>query len=183
VRALGSDSENISGIIDMINGVAEQTNLLALNAAIEAARAGEQGRGFAVVADEVRMLAQRSQEATREIQGMIEQLQDRARQAVSVMDNSQAHTRRSVEQAGQAGESLDAIDNAVDDINQMNSQIARAIEEQSSVIDEINRNMDNINNLATQNNTGMRQMESSCQALLDTAKKMESLVDQFWAKS
>ncbi|MDZ7804469.1 PAS domain-containing methyl-accepting chemotaxis protein [Thiohalophilus sp.] len=182
VRALGSDTDNISKIIDMINGVAEQTNLLALNAAIEAARAGEQGRGFAVVADEVRMLAQRSQEATQEIQGMIEQLQGRSRQAVEVMDKSQAETERSVEQTGEAGEALSEIDDSVRSINDMNSQIAKAVEEQSSVIEEINHNMVNINDLANDNSTSMQQMQESCQVLLQTAKNMESLVEQFWAK-
>ncbi|MGM0680407.1 MAG: methyl-accepting chemotaxis protein, partial [Pseudomonadota bacterium] len=182
VRALGSDTDNISKIIVMINGVAEQTNLLALNAAIEAARAGEQGRGFAVVADEVRMLAQRSQEATHEIQGMIEQLQERSRQAVEVMDKSQIETGRSVEQTGEAGEALSEIDDSVRSINDMNSQIARAVEEQSGVIEEINHNMVNINDLANDNSTGMQQMEDSSHALLETAKNMESLVDQFWSK-
>ena len=129
-------STNIGAVLDVIRGIADQTNLLALNAAIEAARAGEQGRGFAVVADEVRTLASKTQESTSEIQDMIERLQTGTREAVSVMQSSRGEAQNSVEQTAIAGESLSKITQAVSVINDMSTHIASAAEEQSSVSQE-----------------------------------------------
>ena len=179
INQLEENSTNIGGVLDVIRGIAEQTNLLALNAAIEAARAGEQGRGFAVVADEVRTLAHRTQESTQEIQSMIESLQEGAHNAVEVMNMSNERSQACVDKAASAGTSLESITSSVNQINEMNLQIATAAEEQTSVAEEINSNVLQINTLVEGTAAGARQTSTASVELTKLASQLQSLVGQF----
>ncbi|HHQ4559343.1 methyl-accepting chemotaxis protein [Aeromonas hydrophila] len=179
VQQLEQDSNNISMVLDVIRGIAEQTNLLALNAAIEAARAGEQGRGFAVVADEVRSLAQRTQNSTAEISKMIEVLQERTAEAGSAMQLSRQQMQESVGLAREAGSSIDTINGAVTQITDMNTLIATATEEQNAVTEELNRSIVNIHNAADENALGAQQTAQACVELSKLANTLHHMTQRF----
>jgi len=179
INKLNDNAGNITSIVEVIRGIADQTNLLALNAAIEAARAGEQGRGFAVVADEVRTLAQRTQTSTQEIQEMVENLQAGSDQAVKMMQEGREKSEVCVQHATDAGEMLNNITHAVSIVSDVNTQIATAAEEQSAVAEEINMNVVNINEAAQGTaNDAVRTSEIS-QQLSEEAYRQQQLVTQF----
>jgi len=179
IEALNEQSGRIGTVLEVIRAVAEQTNLLALNAAIEAARAGEQGRGFAVVADEVRALARRTHDSTEEIEGLIGNLQNVAHKAVEQMQTSRTLTQRTVELANEAGTALERITESVSTIEQMNQQIAAAAEQQSAVADDISQSITRVRDIGEQSASASEQTASASAELARLGIELQGLVGQF----
>jgi len=179
IETLNNKTVNIGQILEVITSISQQTNLLALNAAIEAARAGEAGRGFAVVADEVRNLAHRTQESAQQVQTMIEELQVGARASVETMDQSQRHSQDSVQIANQAGERLDSVTVRISEIDGMNQSVATATEEQTAVVEAINMDINEINMLNQEGVENLQATLRACSDLEQQAGRLKQLVGSF----
>ncbi|MCE9687884.1 methyl-accepting chemotaxis protein [Shewanella sp. AS16] len=179
IESLATHTKSIGGILDVIRAISEQTNLLALNAAIEAARAGEAGRGFAVVADEVRSLASRTAASTNEVQGMIDKLQSEAGRAVSAMAQSRSRSHEGVSAVDEASQSLSGISERIGLISDMNIQVAAATEEQSTVVEDINRNVTEINDITQRTADTAQAAAQASQSLNQLAHRLDVLVARF----
>ncbi|MEF0146127.1 methyl-accepting chemotaxis protein McpA, partial [Pseudomonas guariconensis] len=179
IETLNASTDEIGKILDVIKGISQQTNLLALNAAIEAARAGEAGRGFAVVADEVRNLAHRTQESAEEIHRMITSLQVGSREAVYTMNESQVSSEQTVQVANQAGERLASVTQRIGEIDGMNQSVATATEEQSAVVESLNLDITQINSLNQQGVENLNETLRHCDALSQQAGRLKQLVGSF----
>ncbi|CSA17535.1 methyl-accepting chemotaxis protein [Vibrio cholerae] len=179
VEQLASTTQEIGSILDAIRGISEQTNLLALNAAIEAARAGDQGRGFAVVADEVRNLASRTASSTEEIQKMINQLQNDAKNAVSAMDAGKTVTHQGVAASDEAVQVLMSISDRIHDISDRNTQVATATEEQSTVVHTINQNIEEINAINEVTTSTAEELADASKSLRELSGRLDKLVGNF----
>jgi len=179
IESLATHTKSIGGILDVIRAISEQTNLLALNAAIEAARAGEAGRGFAVVADEVRNLASRTAASTNEVQTMIDKLQSEASRAVTAMEQSRNRSREGVQAVDEASNSLSGISQQIASISDMNIQVAAATEEQSTVVEDINRNVTEINDITQRTAQTAQAAAQASKALNQLASRLDTLVARF----
>jgi methyl-accepting chemotaxis protein len=179
VESLGSRSDQIGEIVGTIEDIADQTNLLALNAAIEAARAGEQGRGFAVVADEVRALAERTTRATKEISGMIKAIQHETKSAVIAMEEGVSEVAKGSDKAADSGRALEQILQQINDVNGQIHQVATAAEEQTATTSEISNNMMQITDVVAQTSRGAQESAAAANQLSVLAEDLKRIVSQF----